>query len=455
MSGLSLLKKFVAAGVGFLLFAGGLRTADAAVFSPESFTLGNGLQVVVVTNRRAPVATMVVYYRVGAMDEPAGKSGLAHYFEHLMFKGTKTLAPGEFSSIVARNGGRDNAFTSQDYTGYVTSFAADRLDLMLKLEADRMTGLRLTPEDIEPERKVVLEERLSRVDNNPSAQLAEQAAAALYSNHPYRIPIIGWAHEIEALTREDLLAFYQAWYTPNNAVIVISGDVSVADVRPMVERHFGPLPARALPERPVWQEPPRSAERLVTLAHPRVRQPAWSRRFLAPSYASGNAAQVHALEVLSEILSGGTTGRFYRSLVIEQGLASHAGAFYSAESRGPGVFGFYGSPRPGRTLEEIEAAVEAEIDRLLDTGVTEDEVKMAIERLQAEAIFARDSLSTPPRILGNALMTGQTIADVEAWPERIGAVTVEAVNAAARELLSTGGAVTTRLTPKAQPEDKS
>ncbi|MEL0018806.1 MAG: pitrilysin family protein [Rickettsiales bacterium] len=389
MSGLSVWKKFVAAGVGFLLFAGGLRTADAAVFSPESFTLGNGLQVVVVTNRRAPVATMVVYYRVGAMDEPAGKSGLAHYFEHLMFKGTKTLAPGEFSSIVARNGGRDNAFTSQDYTGYVTSFAADRLDLMLKLEADRMTGLRLTPEDIEPERKVVLEERLSRVDNNPGAQLAEQAAATLYSNHPYRIPIIGWAHEIEALTREDLLAFYQAWYTPNNAVIVVSGDVSVDDVRPMVERHFGPLPARALPERPVWQEPPRSAERLVTLAHPRVRQPAWSRRFLAPSYAS------------------------------------------------------------------IETAVEAEIDRLLDTGVTEDEVKMAIERLQAEAIFARDSLSTPPRILGNALMTGQTIADVEAWPERIGAVTVEAVNAAARELLSTGGAVTTRLTPKAQPEDKS
>ena len=428
--------------------------AAAGVFNPESFTLENGLKVVIVPNRRAPVATMIVYYRVGAMDEPPGKSGLAHYFEHLMFKGTENMAPGEFSDIVARNGGRDNAFTSQDYTGYITSFAADRLDIILKLEADRMMGLRLTPDDIEPERRVVLEERLSRIDNKPGAQLSEQAAAAMYANHPYRIPIIGWEHEIKALTREDLLQFYKAWYTPNNAVIMISGDVETANVRKLVERHFGHFQSRSLPKRPEWKEPPRSADRLITLSHSRVKQPSWSRRYLAPNYASGDYKRVNALEVLSEILSGGTTGRFYRQLVVEQALAAHSGTWYSANNRGPSVFGFYGSPRPGKTLDEIEAAIEAQISDLLENGVTKQEVQLAIERMQAEAVFARDSLVAPPRILGNALMTGQSIEDVEAWPERIGAVTVEAVNAAARAVLETSGAVTTRLTPNQKIEGK-
>ena len=430
------------------------RAAWAEVFNPETFTLKNGLQVVVVRNHRAPVASMIIYYKVGAMDEPAGKSGLAHYFEHLMFKGTKNLAPGEFSTIVARNGGSDNAFTSQDYTGYVTSVAAERLELILKLEADRMTGLRLTPDDIEPERKVVLEERLSRVDNNPGAQLSEQAAAALYANHPYRIPIIGWQHEIEGLTRADLMDFYRTWYAPNNAVIVISGDVTAETVRPMVERHFGTISRRELPTRTIWREPPRSAERLITLSHHRVRQPSWSRRFLAPSHGQGDEKrQIHALEVLIEILSGGTTGRFYRQLVVEKGLAVHAGAWYSGDNRGPGVFGFYGSPRPGHTLDEIEAAIETEIESLLADGVTETEVRTAIERMQAKAIYARDSLGGPPRILGNALMTGQTLADVEAWPDRIGQVTKTDIEAAARAVLNGSGAVTTRLLQKL--EEKS
>ena len=441
--------------VSLMITANVHHSANATVFNPESFTIENGLQVVIVPNHRAPVATMIVYYRIGAMDEPPGKSGLAHYLEHLMFKGTKNMAPGEFSRTVARNGGRDNAFTSQDYTGYVTNFAADRLDLMLKLEADRMTGLRLTPEDIVPERRVVLEERLSRIDNNPSAQLSEQAAAALYANHPYRIPIIGWEHEIENLNRADLMAFYRAWYTPNNAVIVISGDVTAADVEPMVQRHFGALPSRILPTRPDWKEPPRSANRTVSLSHPRVRQPSWSRRYLVPSYGASDRQYKYALDVLTEILSGGTTGRLYRRLVVEQALAAHAGAWYSGDNRGPGVFGFYGSPRPGRTLDEIETAIEVEIAAVLENGITDEEVKLAIERMQAEAVFARDSLNAPPRILGNALMSGQSIEDVEAWPERIGAVTKQAVDAAARAVLSTGGTVTTRLTPQSKPEKRS
>ena len=424
---------------------GAARPAAGGIFNPESFTLANGLQVVVISNRRVPVVNMIVWYRVGAMDEPPGKSGLAHFFEHLMFKGTKTLAPGEFSQIVARNGGRDNAFTGQDYTGYVESVAVDRLDLLLRLEADRMTGLRLTKEDIEPERKVVLEERLSRIENNPRAQLSEQAAGALYANHPYRIPIIGWAHEIERLSQTDLMNFYRAWYAPNNAIIVISGDITAAEVKPMVMRHFAALPRRELPARPNWREPPRSADRVITLAHPRVRQPSWSRRFLAPSYLHGRTVDTYPLEVLSEILSGGTTSRIYRALVVEQGVAASAGAWYSPDARGPGVFGFYGTPRPGRTIAEVAAAIEREIPRVLDEGVNEEEVRRAIERLQAEAVYARDSLSAPARILGEALVRGLTIDDVESWPARIGEVTRQSVNAAAKRVLGAKGTVTTIL----------
>lgn len=425
--------------------------AFGSVFNSKTFILQNGLQVVVVSNHRAPVATMIVYYKVGAMDEPPGKSGLAHYLEHLMFKGTENLAPGEFSAIVARNGGSDNAFTSQDYTGYVTSFAADRLNLILELEADRMTGLKLTQQDIEPERKVVIEERLSRIDNNPSAQLSEQADTALYANHPYRIPIIGWRHEIEELTRDDLMEFYRTWYTPNNAVIVISGDVMIEQVKPMVELHFGSLPRRKLPSRPVWREPPRNADHLITLSHHRVGQPAWSRRFLAPSHGIGdNKRQIYALEILTEILSGGTSGRLYRGLVIEQGLATAVRAWYSGDQRGPGEFLLYAYPRPGKTLDEIENAIEKEIEKLLSDGITKEEIETAIERMQAQAIFARDSLRSPPRIIGNALMVGLTLGEVEAWPEIISTITKFDVEAAARAVLSKDGSVTTRLIPRVE-----
>lgn len=436
----------------FVLIAGlalGLAPrAEAAVFNPETFTLENGLQVVVIPNHRAPVVTLMVWYRVGAMDEPPGKSGLAHFLEHLMFKGTDNLEPGEFSQTVARNGGRDNAFTSQDYTGYVESIAVDRLDLLLRLEADRMTGLRLTDEDIEPERKVVIEERLGRTDNNPRAQLAEQTRALIYANHPYRIPVIGWEHEIKSLTRDDITKFYRTWYAPNNAFIVLSGDVTAAEVRPMVEEHFGELEARELPKRIDWQEPPKSTERRIALKHPRVRQPSWTRRYLAPSYMKGAKEHVFALEVLSEIIGGGATGRLYRSLVIEDKVAISAGAWYDPGARGPAEFGFFARPRPGKDVAAVEGAAEAVIEKLLAQGVTEDEVKRAIRRLQAAAIYARDSLRTPVRVVGSALVIGQTIEDVESWPERIGAVTVERVNRAAKAVLAVKGSVTAILLPE-------
>lgn len=430
------------------VWAGLSAPSGAAVFEPESFTLENGMQVVVVTNHRVPVVTHMVWYKVGAMDEPPGKSGLAHYLEHLMFKGTKTLKPGEFSAIVSRNGGRENAFTTQDYTGYYQSVAVDRLPLMMKIEADRMTHLVLDDDIIEPERAVVIEERRSRTDNDPSALLSEQINSVLFQNHPYRIPIIGWQHEIEGLSREDLLSFYRAWYAPNNAVLVISGDVTLEQVRPLAEKYYGVIPVRHLPKRVEWFEPPLNADRTVVLKHQLVRQPAWSRRFVAPSEVYGATKYADALQVLGEILSGGATSRLYRKLVVEQKIAVSAGAWYSGQSRGPGVFGFYISPAPGGDIDKLGAAMDAEIDLLIKKGVTNEEVAKAVQRLQDSAIYARDSYRTPARILGAALAIGRTVDDVESWPERIGAVTADDVNRAIAAVLKDKYSVTALLLPK-------
>lgn len=422
--------------------------AGARVFSPDSFTLDNGMQVVVVANHRAPVVTHMVWYRAGAMDQAPGRTGAAHLLEHLMFKGTEAYPDGVFSQIVARNGGRENAFTSQDFTGYFQSVAADRLELMMSLEADRMVNLVLQQEDIDTEREVVREERRSRIENEPGSRLNEQATAAFYMNHPYGRPVIGWDHEIQTLTRDNLMDFYRSWYAPNNAILVVVGDVTVDLVRPLAEKYYGAIPARDLPARVDWREPPAVAAKRITLADPQVRQPSWSRRYRAPGYVYGDSEHAYPLEVLADILGGGTTSRIYRSLVVEQKLAAAAGAWYQPTSRGPTSFGFYGSPLPGGGLDAIEAAIEAEVAKLLLDGVTGEEVQRAIDRLQAEAIYARDSLRAPAQVMGRGLVIGMSVEEIEAWPDLIGAVTVEAVNAAARAVLSGDAALTTQLLPK-------
>ena len=448
-------RRFAAAALLVLMSASPMAApAGAAVFNPDYFTLGNGMQVVVVSNHRAPVVTHMIWYRVGAMDEPPGRTGVAHLLEHLMFKGTRAYPDGAFSQIVARNGGRENAFTSQDFTGYFQSVAADRLELMMELESDRMTNLILSQEDVDTERQVVLEERRSRIENDPGSRLGEQANAAMFMNHPYRNPVIGWEHEIRALTRDDLMTFYRDWYAPNNAILVVVGDVTVDQVRPLAEKYYGRIPARQLAPRIDWREPPAEAAQLVTLADPQVRQPSWSRRYHAPGYIYGATEHAYALELLADILGGGPTSRIYRSVVVEQKIAAAAGAWYSPSSRGPSSFGFYGSPLPGGDLAPVEAAMEAEVEKLLRDGVTEDEVARAKARLQAEAIYARDSLRAPAQSLGGGMVVGMTVEDIEAWPERIGAVTAEAVNAAARAVLSNKAPVTTVLVP-AKAEDGS
>ena len=447
--------KFAAIGaIVFTTFLAGIsETSNAAVFNPKSFTLPNGMQVVVVTNRRAPVVAHMVWYKIGAADEPRGKSGIAHFFEHLMFKGTKAYPDGAFSKIVARNGGTENAFTSLDYTAYFQKVSRDKLDLVMKLEADRMTNLVLTDKQVLPERDVVLEERRSRTDNNPGAQLYEAAQAALFLNHPYRIPVIGWKHEITALTTQDALDFYRRYYVPNNAILIVAGDITMEELRPLAEKYYGVIPRGPDIVRNRISEPPRLAARRVELESPRVGQPSWSRYYIAPSYRTAKAAEAYALQVFAEIIGGSTTSRLYRSLVVEQAIAASASAWYSPGRWDYGGFGLAVTPRPGISIAAAEKALLDHIAVILKEGVSADDVARAKKKLVAGAVYARDSLGAAPNIIGSALTTGRTLEEMEAWPERINAVTLEEVNSAARAVLIERQSVTGILRPSTPRKD--
>lgn len=421
--------------------------ASAAVFRPETFTLANGLQVVLVPNHRAPIVTEMVFYKVGAADDPVGKSGAAHFLEHLMFRGTKTMAPGQYSAEIARVGGEENAYTTEDYTAFYATVAVEHLPMALGLEADRMANLQITDAVVEPEREVIIEERRQRTDNDPAAQLGERLQAALFLNHPYRLPTIGWAHEMRGLTAADEDAFYRRWYAPDNAILVIAGDIDLATLRPLVEKNFGGIAARGIPPRHRLEEPPALTPRRVTLESEGVQQPSWVRLYQAPSYHT-DAKSAAALQVLAEILGGGPTSRLYRRLVVDGKVASAAGTSYDPDALDRAVFSFYASPPSGGHVEPVEQAVGAEIDKLLRDGVTAAELATAKSLLQAAAVKARDSLTGPARTIGAALATGGTLDELEAWPEKIGAVTAAEVAAAARAVMLPENSVTGVLLPK-------
>jgi len=422
--------------------------ASAQRFAAESSTLDNGLQVVVVPNHRIPAVVQMVWYKVGAADDPLGKSGVAHFLEHLMFKGTAAVPPGEFAASIARNGGRDNAFTTQDYTAFHETIARDRLDLVMRLEADRMTGLVLDDKVVLPERDVVLEERRMRIDNEPATLLGEQLRAALYLHHPYRNPTIGWPHEIRVLGTADALASYRKWYAPNNAILVIAGDVDLAEARPLAEQYFAAIPSQALPVRARVQEPPHHAAARLEMKSARAAQPQWNRSYLAPSYRAGETTQAYPLQVLAEILGGGAGSRLHKTLVLDRSLALSAGAHYSPSTIDLTAFGLYATPKPGVSVSDLEAAIDGELRRLVRDGVESDEVRRAKERMQAASVYARDSLSGPANIIGAGLAIGQSLDEVEAWPDRIGQVTPAEVDAAARAVLVERNSATGVLLPE-------
>ncbi|MDF1719456.1 MAG: pitrilysin family protein [Minwuia sp.] len=423
--------------------------AQAGLFNAETFTLDNGMEVVVIPDHRAPVVVHMVWYRLGAADEPVGSSGVAHFLEHLLFKGTDKIAPGDFSKIVAANGGRDNAFTSLDYTAYFQVIARDRLDLVMGMEADRMVNLQLDEDDVRTERDVVLEERRQRTDSRPAGQFGEQARAALYLQHPYGRPVIGWAEEIENLSLDDAMAFYKRYYAPNNAILIVAGDITAADLKPLAEKHYGIISAN--PDTEVADlplEPPHRAARRVLHSDPRVAVTSWQRQYLADSVGWGDRSRSAPLNFLAEILGGGGTSRLYRGLVVDQGVAVSAGAWYSGVSRGPGNFGLYATPAPDSDTATVEAAMDAALAEIIANGVTDAELERARTGLLADAIYARDSLSTGARIFGNALTAGATVDDVESWPDRVRAVTADDIVDAARAVFRMERSVTAILSPE-------
>lgn len=428
-----------------LLPAGAAR---AGLFNPDSFTLANGMQVVVISDHRAPVVTQMVWYKVGAADEPQGKSGVAHLLEHLMFKGTERFGAGVFSDVVAKNGGRENAFTSTDYTGYFQTVAVDRLETIMELEADRMVNLTLTEEQILSERDVVLEERRSRVDNDPSSQLSEQMTAAQFLAYPYGKPVIGWHSEVSQLTLKDALDFYVKHYAPSNAILVVAGDVTVEQVRPLAEKYYGAIAARVVPPRLRTDEPPQLAARRLEMSHPRVPQPIWRRSYLAPSVKWGESEHALPLTILAEVIGGGATSRFYRSLVVEKKLAAQASAFYGSSNLGPSRFFLVGVPVNGGSIDDVEAEMLALVERVAEEGITAAELERAKNGMLASAIYARDNVQGAARTFGAALAIGRTIEDVESWPDRVEAITVEDVNAAARFVFDNAKSVTAVLLPK-------
>ncbi len=420
-------------------FATAAKAADVTTFS-----LDNGMDVVVIEDHRAPAVVHMVWYRIGSADEPVGASGVAHFLEHLLFKATDVLEAGELSATVAANGGSDNAFTSYDYTAYFQRIAADRLELMMQMESNRMNNLAITEEDIETERNVVLEERNQRTENNPNALASEQFRAALYQNHRYGVPVIGWKHEMEQLDLQDALDFYDLYYSPNNAVLVVAGDVEPDEVKALAETYYGVIPAEPqLPERLRPEEPPQRAERRITFADPRVSTPYVTRSYLAPERDPGAQEEAAALVYLAELLGGSPfTSDLGRALQFDSQIAVYTNASYSGNALDDTSFGVTVVPSADVTLSEAEAAMDEVITSFLENDIDPERMESIRTQLRASEVYALDDVSGLARRYGAALTQSLTIEDVQAWPDVLQSVTEEDIKAVAAKVFNRDQSVT-------------
>jgi zinc protease len=444
-------KRFIIPASLVMLITKFLSLAEATPARPVSeFKLSNGLTLVVVPDNRAPVVTHMLYVRAGSADEPPGVSGIAHFLEHLMFKSTESLASGEFSAIVSRLGGQHNAFTTSDYTGYFERVSKDRLGRIMEMGADRMANLRLSEDEVATERQVIIEERRVRIENVPSSILAEQMSAALYQNHPYRVPIIGWMHEMSKLTREDAFAFYRRYYAPNNAIVVVAGDVEPLAVKKLAEASYGRLtPNPNIGPRARPMEPEHRAPRRVEMQDARAGNASVRRYYLAPAIGKAQPGEAEALYLLMKIAGIGGTSRLYQKLVTEERLASSAGGWYSGLSLDSGSIGVYGVAAEGVPLESVEKAMDRVLHDLRENGVTQAELERAKSQFIAEFVYESDSQQTLARRYGAGLALGLTVAQIDAWPAAIAKVTIADVKRVASKYLDVRASVTGTLIPAA------
>ena len=401
--------------VPLLLLPAAPAPADPGVLSA---TLENGLRVLLLEDHRSPIVSFQVWYRVGSRNEQRGATGIAHLLEHLMFKGTPTHGPREFARLVEQNGGRDNAFTSQDITGDYVNIVSDRIDLVLELEADRMRNLLLDPKQIDAERQVVIEERRTRTEDDPSGFLGEEVASIAFKAHPYGYPIIGWVEDLRRITPEEIRAFYRTYYVPNNAIIVAVGDFRAPELLEKIRRRFGPIPRGPEPPPVLAVEPPPNGERRVTVRK-QAQLPIVYLAWHAPSQRSADAP---ALEVLSVVLSSGRASRLYRELVYERRLALEAGGDYNYFSLDPNLFWFWATPMPGKTPEALERALLAEVERLKTAPVTDEELARAKNQIEASFVFQADSVHSRASLLARFELIGGA-ALLDSFVARIRAVT--------------------------------
>lgn len=421
-------------------------TANAAEPVIDRFRLANGMEVIVIENHRVPAVSHMLWFRVGAIDDPEGKSGLAHYHEHMMFDGTAHYKKGAYADLISRHGGQENAFTGQDATAYYVNIAREYLPLAMELEADRLRGLEITDADALLERDIIIEERRERIENNPGALFAEQMRAALFLNHPYRLPVIGWKHEMEGLTKDDVLALHRGWYHPGNATLIVSGDITAAELKPLAEKYYGDIPAGPAHTRAWKTEPPQRAPRRIAMTHPNVQQPQWQRIYLAAS-VNDEKAQVPALFVLEHVLGGGKTSRLYQALVAKQKLAAAISADYNGLTLGPAEFSLSAVPAGDVPVATLETAVEAEIARLLKDGITAQELARAKTLLKADGVYSREGLQSMAYLLGWMRMVGLDVEYYIHWNDTVDRVTAQDVLAAAKAAFQPERSVTGVLLP--------
>jgi zinc protease len=419
-------------------------TTPAIAQQVTTYQLDNGMDVVVIEDHRAPAVVHMVWYKVGSADEPVGASGVAHFLEHLLFKATDVLESGEFSATVAANGGSDNAFTSYDYTAYFQRIAADRLALMMQMESNRMNNLSITQADIETERNVVLEERNQRTENSPGALAREQFIAAQYQNHRYGVPIIGWKHEMEQLSLQDALDFYDLYYSPNNAILIVAGDVQPDDVKALAEQYYGAIPAEEnLPARIRPQEPPQRAERRITFTDPRVSQSYLTRSYIAPERDAGAQSEAAALVYLADLLGGSPFSSVLgQALQFDTQTAVYTGAGYNGSSLDASTFTLSVAPSQGVSLSQAEAAMDEAIANFLANPIDPDQLDSLRTQLRASEIYAMDNVQGLARRYGAALTQGLTIEDVQAWPQILQQVTQADIKAVAAKVLNRDQSVT-------------